>query len=474
MPVRVRFAPSPTGSLHIGGARTALFNWLFARHNKGTFILRIEDTDRVRSTHDAIKTILDGMEWLGLDWDEGPNIGGNYGPYFQTQRLDIYNKYLQQLLVGGKAYHCFCSAEELSAKRKLAEERKEAPRYDGSCRKLSTEQIKKNLEEKKPYVVRFQMPAGEKTIVDDEIRGDVSFENDLLDDFVILKSDGFPTYNFAAAIDDHLMEITHVIRGDDHLSNTPRQVVLYQAFGWTPPAFAHIPMILGPDKARLSKRHGATSVIEYSDQGFLPEAVMNYIAKLGWGHKDKEVFSRQELIELFSLDGVNLNPAIFNVEKLTWLNGQYIKNAVPERIVALCEPLLIEAYGKQELSTLTKIVKIFLDRIKVIPEIVPLTNYFFKDDFGFEEKATKFLSDPMAKDILKELGERLEKIENFVREDIEKAFKAMAAEKTLKLGQIIHPCRAAVSGKTETPPMYDVLEVLGKEKVLGRLRRGGN
>ena len=469
MTVRVRFAPSPTGALHLGSARTALFNWLFARHNRGKFILRIEDTDRTRSTKEAVKTIFHGLDWLGLDWDEGPNVDGPFGPYFQTERMDIYKKFAEQLIAEGKAYYCFCTPEELEIKRKQAAERKEAPRYDNTCRKVSSEESKKKKEAGTSCVIRFMMPPGEITEVDDLIRGKVKFDNDLLDDFVIMKSDGFPTYNFAAVIDDHLMEISHVIRGDDHLSNTPRQIVLYQALGWGLPKFAHIPMILGSDKARLSKRHGATSVIEYKDQGYLPEAMVNYIAKLGWGHKDQEIFSRQELIDLFTLEGCGKNPAIFNFEKLTWLNGQHIKTALPERIIDLCEPLLINAYGNHDPAYISRVVRLFLDRMKLIPEIVPLTAYFFKDGLEFEEKALKHLNDPAAPEMLKLIAERLRSVEPFVKEEIEKEFKAIAAEKNLKLGMVIHPCRAAVSGRAETPPMYDVLEVLGKDKVIARL-----
>lgn len=470
MSVRVRFAPSPTGALHIGGARTALFNWLFARHMKGKFILRIEDTDRNRSTLDAVRTILHGMEWLGLDWDEGPQVDGPFGPYFQTERLEIYRKYAEQLIKEGKAYYCFCTPEELTEKRKQAEARKEAPRYDATCRKLTADEIAKNQATANPMVVRFHMPPGQRTEVADLIRGKVEFDNDLLDDFIILKSDGFPTYNFAAVVDDHLMEITHVIRGDDHLSNTPRQIVLYQALGWALPCFAHIPMILGSDKARLSKRHGAASVVEYRDQGYLPEAVLNYIAKLGWGHKDQEIFSRPELIELFNLEGVGKTPAVFDLEKLKWLNGHYIRSALPERIVDLCEPLLIDAYGDHDVDHIGRVVKLFLDRLKLIPEIVPLTAYFFKDDFEFDDKAVnKYLKDPQAPLILTQLKDRLAKVEPFKKEEIEKVFKSLAEELKVKLGVVIHPCRAAVSGRTETPPMYDVLEVLGREKVLSRL-----
>ena len=469
MSVRVRFAPSPTGALHLGSARTALFNWLFARHNKGKFILRIEDTDRTRSSKEAEQTIFHGMEWLGMDWDEGPNVDGPYGPYFQTERLEIYKKYVDQLIKEGKAYYCFCTSEELEQKRKQAAERKEAPRYDGACRKMSSAEIESRKGLQKPCVVRFMMPPGEKTEVLDMIRGKVQFDNDLLDDFVILKSDGFPTYNFAAVVDDHLMEISHVIRGDDHLSNTPRQIVIYNAFDWELPKFAHIPMILGRDKARLSKRHGATSVIEYRDQGYLPDAMINYIAKLGWGHKDQEIFTRQELIDLFTLEGVGKTPAIFDFEKLTWLNGQHIRSAMPERIIDLCEPLLIDAYGNHDPIYIGKVVRVLLDRIKLIPEIVPLTVYLFKDEYETEEKALKYLKDPETPKILKILAERLSKTDPFVKEEIEKTFKSLAAELNLKLGAIIHPCRAAVSGRAETPGMYDVLEVLGKEKTIKRL-----
>jgi len=470
MSVRVRFAPSPTGALHLGGGRTALFNWLFARHNKGKFILRIEDTDRERSTVDAVKAIFDGLEWLGLDWDEGPKEDGKFGPYYQTERLEIYNEHAEELLKDGKAYYCFCTPEELAKKRKEAQARKEAPRYDGKCRKLPSEEINKLKDQKVPYVVRFRIPAGGITEVVDMVRTKIEFENDVLDDFVIMKSDGFPTYNFAAVVDDHLMEISHVIRGDDHLSNTPRQVLLYQAFFWKPPQFAHIPMILGTDKARLSKRHGATSVIDYSAKGYLPEAMLNYLARLGWGYKDQEIFSRQELVEKFDLSGVSKNPAIFDMDKLNWLNGQYIRSALPERIVDLCEPLLIEAYGNHDIIYITKVVKLFLDRITVIPEIVPLTTYFFKDKLEFDRKVVeKYLKKEETPKILKELRKRLEKTEPFTKPGIEKVFKGLAEDKNVKLGIVIHPCRAMLTGRKESPGMYDVVEVLGKEKVLKRL-----
>ena len=470
--VRVRFAPSPTGALHIGGARTALFNWLFARNQKGKFILRIEDTDRERSTLEANKAIFDGLEWLGLDWDEGPNVGGTYGPYHQTERVEIHQQRAQQLLKAGKAYYCFCTPEELSKKRKDAEARKEAPRYDGACRKLSEAEIKSKLASGIPKIIRFLLPPLGDTLVEDLIRGKVAFKNALLDDFVILKSDGFPTYNFACVVDDHLMEITHVIRGDDHLSNTPRQILLYQAFGWELPKFAHMPMILGKDRARMSKRHGATSVIAYREIGYLPEAMLNYIAKLGWGHGDQEIFSREELIEKFSLDGVGKDPAIFDTEKLNWLNGQYLRKILPERLVDLCEPLLIEAYDTHDFAYISRVVAAFHDRLVLIPDIVPLSTYFFKDDFEYDPKGVeKYFKPENTRAVLTALKERLAKVEPFIRENIEPIFKNLAAEMNVKLGVVIHPCRLALTGRLESPPMYAVVEILGKHKTAERLSK---
>lgn len=470
--IRVRFAPSPTGALHIGGARTALFNWLFARHHDGKFILRIEDTDQERSTLEANRAIFEGLEWLGLDWDEGPNIGGDYGPYYQTKRLEIHQKHARQLIDEGKAYYCFCTPEELEKKRKEAAGRKEAPRYDGKCRKLKETEIREKLESGMPRVIRFLLPPIGETEVGDLIRGKVLFKNELLDDFVILKSDGFPTYNFACVVDDHLMEITHVIRGDDHLSNTPRQILLYQAFAWELPKFAHLPMILGKDKARLSKRHGATSVIEYSKMGYLPEAMLNYIAKLGWGHGDEEVFSRGELIEKFSLEGVSKNPAVFDTDKLNWLNGKYIRAILLDRLVDLCEPLLIDAYGTHDLNYIKKVVSAFHDRLVLIPDIVPLSKYFFTDDFEYDPKGVeKYFKTGPARQILESLKERLARAEPFTRNRIEPVFKDLAGEMKVKLGVIIHPCRLALTGVLESPPMYDVVEILGKEKVESRLSK---
>jgi len=478
--VRVRFAPSPTGHLHLGGARTALFNWLFAKHHNGVFILRIEDTDKTRSTVEANKSILEGLQWLGLYWDEGPNAGGKHGPYYQTERLEIYRKYAKKLLEEGKAYHCFCTPEELEKKRKEAEARKEAPRYDGSCRKLSEAEIKKLRASGKPAVLRFRLPPVGETEVQDIVRGKVVFQNELLDDFVIMKSDGFPTYNFAAVIDDHLMEITHIIRGDDHLSNTPRQILLYQELGLTPPAFAHIPMILGEDKTRLSKRHGATSVIDYEDMGYLPEAMVNFLARMGWGHGDQEIFSRDELIKLFTLDAVSKNAAIFNQEKLLWLNGQYIRQALPERIVDLSMPYLMEKFpqvkdlekSKDGARHFLKIVACLQDRIKLIPDVAELASYFFSEEFEYDGEAEKkYFKGRETADLLSKLSEKLSALKTFDHEHLEKTFKGLAKDLNAKLGAVIHPTRLALTGRAVSPGIYDVVEILGKEETLKRIEK---
>lgn len=476
--IRVRFAPSPTGHLHVGGARTALFNWLFARHNNGTFVLRIEDTDRTRSTPEANRAILDGMDWLGLDWDEGPGVDGPYGPYYQTERLKTYNEHAKRLLSEGKAYPCFCSSAELEAKRKEAEERKEAPRYDGKCRKLPASEIQKLRSSGPPCVLRFHLPPLGDTVVDDLIRGKVTFKNELLDDFVIMKSDGFPTYNFAATVDDALMDITHVIRGDDHLSNTPRQILLYQTFGFSIPKFAHIPMILGKDKARLSKRHGATSVVSYRDMGYLPEAMVNYLSRLGWGHGDQEVFSREELIGKFSLGAVNKNPAVFDIEKLNWLNGQYIRKALPERIADLALSDLKRAIPKtaemertkEGMEHIVRAIRCVQDRINVITDVPSLTSYFFSDSIEYEADArSKYLNDRSVATTLSKLRDGLLKAEPFNKHNIEAVFKNLASEMNAKLGAIIHPARAALTGRTESPGIYDVVETLGKKTTLKRI-----
>lgn len=470
--VRVRFAPSPTGFLHVGGARTALYNWLFARKNKGKFILRIEDTDQTRHSDDATQAILDGMAWLGMDWDEGP--------FYQTQRLNIYKEYVEKLIDSGHAYPCFCSAEELAAMRKEAEEKKEAPKYNGKCRCLSKEEIARLESEGKQKVIRFKTPQTGTTTVKDMIRGDVNFENALLDDFVIFKSDGFPTYNFAAVVDDHLMDITHVIRGDDHLSNTPRQILMYEAFGFEKPQFAHIPMIMGKDKARLSKRHGATSVIDYKQMGYLPEAMVNYLARLGWGYGNEEIFSREKLLELFDIEKVSKTSAVFDMDKLNWLNAHYIRLLSPEKLLEMTRPFLEKAYlSFKEMESSpegrTKLNKILLcaqERMKTLNECVELSSYFFSEDYPLDpDSAQKHLKVEGVNEILSKLKDKLAAIDPFTKENIESAFRGLAQELGLKAGKVIHPARVALTGRSDSPPMFDTVEIIGKENCIKRIEK---
>ncbi len=475
--IRVRFAPSPTGYLHIGGARTALFNWLYARHYGGTFILRIEDTDRARSTPEAVNAILDGMKWLGLDWDEGPEKGGEYGPYFQTERLDLYKKFLDKLLENGEAYYCFCSAEELAERRKkeLAEGRPSI--YDRKCLNLSDNEKKQLIKEGKKPAIRLKMP-DRQIVVDDLIKGIMEFDSKLLSDFVIIKSDGIPTYNFAAVIDDILMKVSLVMRGDDHISNTPKQIVIYQALGIPLPEFAHIPMIMGPDNTRLSKRHGATSVIEYQKMGFLPEAVVNYIAHLGWSSgTNQEIFTIKELVESFTLEKISHHSAIFNMEKLNWFNNEHLKRLSDEKYVDMLIPFLKEArYIELPLSEkkekwLKKVVSLMKSRARNFKQFLDYGDYFFTDDFIIEEEAAKILEQTGVKDILKHLINELKEIDKWDEENIECKVREMANQLNLKGKQIIHPARVSLSGKTVGPSLFALMEVLGKERNIKRLEK---
>jgi glutamyl-tRNA synthetase len=460
--VRVRFAPSPTGHLHLGGARTALFNWLFARHQRGTFILRIEDTDRTRSTEEFIETIIDSMKWLGLDWDEGP--------YRQVDRFDIYRNYARQLLKEGKAYYCYCSSEELEKRRQEALAQGKSPKYDGRCR-----DVKGPVMDRMP-AIRFMMPQVGETVVDDLIRGKVVFDNAQLDDLIILRSDGSPTYNFCVVVDDVDMNITHVIRGDDHLNNTPKQIHIYRSLGYTIPAFAHLPMILGSDKTRLSKRHGATSVTAYKEMGYLSDAFINYLARLGWAHGDQEIFTRDEMVEYFSLEDVGKSAAVFNPEKLLWLNSQYIKNTPSERLVELVMPFLMRESIVQKDQVLdnvwlSKAIDTLKERAKTLLELAHSLRFYIVEDTGYDEKAkAKFLNQkslPYLVDVL----DAFKKLDSFIAPDIEKVFSALVGKHNIKLGNLAQPVRVAVTGKAESPGIFEVLEVLGKEKVLKRLEK---
>ena len=470
--VRTRFAPSPTGFLHLGGARTALFNWALARKEGGKFILRIEDTDVARSTEEAVEAILDGLRWLGLDWDEGP--------YFQSQRLEIYRKYALLLWEKGLAYECFCTPEELEERREKTMAQGINWRYDRKCWNLNEEEKEKLKREGRKPVLRFYIPPGETTFVD-MLRGEVRFQNEELDDFVIMKSDGMPTYNFACVVDDALMKISHVIRGDDHISNTPRQVLLYQAFRFPIPQFAHIPMILGKDKARLSKRHGSPSVTYYRDQGYLPDALFNYLARLSWasGEEEKEIFSREEIVERFSLENVTKHPAVFDLDKLNWMNSVYIRQADNKYLCSILEEILVRR-GRIKPEEITpshreyweKVIALMKERIKYVAQLEEEASYFFTEEVEFDPLAfEEVLQREGVEEILKECEEVLSQIEDFRAPVLEEAVREMAKERGMKAAQIIHPLRVAVSGKKVGPGLFELLEVLGKERVIKRIQR---
>ncbi len=447
-PVRVRFAPSPRGYLHIGGVRTALFNWLFARHHKGKFILRIEDTDSSRSTDESIDEIIASMNWLGLDYDEGP--------FRQTDRQSIYKHKVDQLLSEKKAYPCFCTAEELDQKRKKAQANGLKPKYDGTCRKRS------DKPEGIPFVIRFKVPQEDSVTIKDLLRGNVVFQKEELDDLIILRSDGTPTYNFVVVVDDADMAITHVIRGDDHLSNTPIQVLLYDALGLPRPEFAHISMILGADKTRLSKRHGATSVLAYRDMGYLPGALINYLARLGRSHGDQEIFTQEEMTQYFSLENITTSAAVFNPEKLQWLNQQYIQNADPIELATQLEPFLIKEgllavqHGLSK-ESIAKPIPSLNQRAQTLIEMAQKSTFYFQKELSFDEKArNKFLN----KDIKPHIEKLIMSINNMSaleHDSLESLFKKIAKEAELKLGKLAQPVRVALTGGTASPGIYEVI-----------------
>ncbi|MDD5491509.1 MAG: glutamate--tRNA ligase [bacterium] len=469
MTVRVRFAPSPTGYLHIGGARTALFNWLFARNMKGVFILRIEDTDEARSTEESTAQILRSMEWLGMNWDEGP--------FLQSDHKAKHQQYADQLVQKGLAYQCYCSPEELEARRKEMMAKKLPPKYSGQCRSLTAEQKRKFEQEGRKPVIRFRMPDSGVTKINDLVKGPIQFDNSLLDDFVILKSSGVPVYNFAVVCDDHDMAITHVIRGDDHISNTPRQIMLYQAFGWELPEFAHIPMILGPDGARLSKRHGAAALDEYIQQGYLPEAIINYLVLLGWATEDsQQIFSVAEMIDKFSLDRCAKNAAIFDPEKLKWLNGEYIRHKLlPEELVRLGKKFLAEKKlidENTDLGYISQVISLERERIRTIGELPELVDFFFLEKITVaDDKARKTLAKPNVKEILTKVEKELSQATDFSVPGLEQIIRQLCEMNHYKTGEVFHPVRVAVSGRTTGPGLFDMLSVLGRERVLIRVRQ---
>jgi len=458
--VRVRFAPSPTGSLHIGGIRTALFNWLFARHEGGVFILRIEDTDRERSTPEAIQAILDGMKWVGLDWDEGP--------IYQTDRLPLYREHAERLIAQGKAYHCYCTEVELDARRKKALARKEIPKYDRRC--FGRTDPPPNG---RPAAVRFITQQTGQTVVKDLVKGRVVFENSQLDDLIIIRSNGLPTYNFGAVVDDAAMGITHVIRGDDHLNNTPRQILLYEALGYQPPCLGHLSMILGMDKVKLSKRHGATSVLEYQEAGYLPEALVNYLVRLGWSFGDQEVFSLQEMVDKFSLDHINKSAAAFNEEKLLWLNGHYIRQTDPKRLADLLLPILkkqpVAEQAVLDSNWVEHLVTVLRDRSKTLLEMAEKAAPFLGPDVSVEPEAQVFLTTqvkPALTRLYSIIGQS-----SFDHAELERGFKAVLTDTGLTMNQLAQPVRAALTGRAISPGIFDVMLLLGRERTLLRLRK---
>ena len=460
--VRTRFAPSPTGYLHIGGARTALFNYLFARRYGGRFVLRIEDTDRERSTPEAIQAILEALQWLDLDYDEGP--------FYQTERYSLYQGKIRQLMAEGKAYPCVCTPAELDTKRQLALKEKRKPAYDGTCR--PPEGTPATLPTDRPYTIRFRSPRDGSTVVNDLVKGQIAFNNGELDDLIIARTDGTPTYNFCVVVDDIDMKITHIIRGDDHLSNTPRQILLYQALGESLPQFAHVPLILGTDKARLSKRHGATSVMAYREMGYFPEAVVNYLVRLGWSYGDQEIFSRDELIEKFTLENVGKSAGIFNQEKFLWVNFHYLKSCPLPRLAEAVIPY-IRAKGypvPEDKLWLEKMVKTVQERAKTLVELVDAAAFYLSDDITIDEKAAaKFLTAevrvPISRLIL-----QLSELDDFTESKIEQAFSTVLQQLGLTMSKLAQPVRVALTGSTVSPGIHEVISVLGKERTIQRLQ----
>jgi glutamyl-tRNA synthetase len=469
-PVRVRFAPSPTGYPHLGNIRTALFNWLFSKHYNGTFILRIEDTDTARKVEGAVDMIIESLKWLGLDWNEGP--------YFQSQRLDLYKEIADQLVRDGNAYLCYCSPERLEEVRREQAKRKQPPGYDRHCRSMTADQKAQMEASGITPVVRFKSPLEGQTPFNDLIRGEIVFENKVLDDFVLLKSDGYPTYHLANIIDDHIMNISHVIRGDEWLSSTPRHILLYQAVGWQPPEFAHLPMILGPDRSKLSKRHGATAIDEYRNRGYLPEVMINFLSLLGWSLDDKtELLTCDEIVRHFSLDRVSKTAAVFNNEKLDWMNGIYIRNLSIEELAARATPFLERDLPDMVARPLDRdyvrrIMPLVQERARTLAEITPLTNFFFVDDIDYDlSMLLGKLDAAQAYSILYTAAERLEALKDWTTGPLEDLLRPLAIELDVKTGVLFGLLRTATTGKTATPPLFQTMEVLGKEISMKRVRK---
>ncbi|MCM8759461.1 MAG: glutamate--tRNA ligase [Candidatus Omnitrophica bacterium] len=470
--IRVRFAPSPTGFLHIGNARTALFNYLFARKNKGIFILRIEDTDTERSKKEYEESIIEDLKWLGLSWDEGPDIGGPFGPYRQTERLHLYREYAEKLLSEGKAYKCWCTKDELE--KRITDAKQKVAGYDNYCRNLTESQISRFKEEGRKPVIRFKVPEKD-VVVNDIIRGSVIFEAGSLNDFVIMKSNNIPTFHFAVVIDDLTMKITHVIRGEDHLSNTPKHILIFESLGYTAPYFAHMSMTLGKDRTRLSKRHGATSVRQYRENGYLAEAMFNYLALLGWSSKDnQEIFSKDELIEQFSLQGCNKSNAIFDPVKLLWMNSQYMKMKSASEIFTLAIPFLknvgfSDEKLQQNKEIIEKVIEMEKEKLKTLLDVPERTGYFITENVLWDPEIIKKFKSPNNKKIFSEIEQLLEIVEPFEKTKIEENIRKYCQDRNLKTSDVFHPLRFALTGQTKGAGLFELIELLGKQKSIKRI-----
>lgn len=475
--LKVRFAPSPTGPFHIGGARSALFNWLVARHADGTFLVRIEDTDLKRSTKESEENIKDSLKWLGMNWDEGIDVGGPHGPYRQTERLDLYKKEVQRLLDEGKAYYCYCSAEELEVSRKAQLDAGKTPIYDEHCRHLTEEEKARYEAEGRKPVVRLKVRKDGVFAFDDMVRGHVEFQAAGVGDFIIMKSDGIPVYNFAVVIDDAFMEVTHVIRAEEHLSNTPRQLAIYEALGYKPPKFGHISLILGEDHKKMSKRHGATSVTEYRNMGYLPEAVVNYLALLGWTPKgEQEIFTEEELIKQFSMKRVSSNDAVFDINKLNWINFQYMKKLDADQLYDLIFPFLVKAGYVEESVTeekkawLKKVIWFMKDHIYFAGQAADELRFFFEDMPALTDEAIlSIMKAETSGKLLKAFIEDLKALETFDQAEIKKCFNACMKAQGIKGKAAYEPTRIALTGATQGPGMFEMMELFGREKTMDRL-----
>jgi len=477
-PVRVRFAPSPTGRPHVGNIRTAMSNWLFARHNGGTFVLRIEDTDVARKVEGAIDDIMDGLRWLGLDWDEGPVVGGDYGPYMQSERLKLYQEASERMVASGNAYYCYCSPERLDVMRKEQDARKQPSGYDRHCRDLSPqERADKELAGIRP-VVRFKVPLGGQTKFHDIIYGDVTFENSTIDDFVMLKSDGYPTYHLANVVDDHAMKISHVIRAEEWISSVPRHLFIYGALGYEPPLYIHHPMILGPDRSKLSKRHGSVSLLDYREQGYLPETMFNFLALIGWSLDDKtEIMTRQQLVENFSLERMGKTGAIFNREKLDWMNGVYIRGLTVEDLTNRVFPFLEKELPQEvkrplDINYIRQMIPLIQERINTLKDAATYADFFFVDKLEYE--ASMLIGKKMTAETtlaaLKGAEGKLSSLESFDQGLLEDTLRHLADDLGIKTGQLFNLLRIAVTARDATPPLFETMAVLGKERCLKRIK----